>query len=216
MSGRWVFRTILVLIAVFLAPHLALACNFDDICDEGENLAFCEDCTGAACGDGTCDAGLGENVTDSGGYCPEDCGKADDEPCESPGECAGGFCNCDFCASSRATDFCCSNSDCGSVSCGDWTLFCEGGDSRQQRTCSDFICMNQQCQDWEYEEDVLVQTCFQGCDETSGQCNTCTPNAVHRQFKPPFSRIGQVFEAGLVRTGAVPLRFAGRISSSWH
>ena len=108
-------------------------CDFDGVCDLGEDCSGCTDCpggttSGAVCGNGICEAGDGENCTNcssdcngqqggkpAGRFCCGDGGGTNPLPCSDSACSSGGF---------QCTD---TPSMPGSFCCGD--LVCDAGES---------------------------------------------------------------------------------------
>ncbi|MBT8422409.1 MAG: multicopper oxidase family protein, partial [Gammaproteobacteria bacterium] len=107
-------------------------CDGDGVCEAGEDGFGCSDCaqvSGAACGNGLCEIGDGEDCT----TCPADC----------DGEQSGG-----------GADFCCGNGGDNPIGCGTddqdnrcidtaADLFCRVA-ARVQATCGDRLCEGQE------------------------------------------------------------------------
>lgn len=151
-------------------------CDFDEVCEPGEDCTGCPgDCPaspGAVCGDGVCNAGDGEDCVS----CPSDCnglqgGKRTDRyccgdgdganpvPCGDPRCSTGGW----MCLNEPAPAACCGDSICeGSELAGDCEVDCG-----PQPFCGDGLCNGTE----------LPCSCAQDCgqppaNETPG--STCT------------------------------------------
>lgn len=150
--------------------------EWDDVCVQQAELVCGVDCSGATCGDGTCDGEAGEDCT----TCPDDCGPCDacaHDLCE-PGdaldpacdECVETVCNVDpFCCETAWDGVCVGEAetlcglDCGlGPECGNGT--CEAGE--------DCVFCSEDC--------GACPACPHGVCEAGGAlpfgCDPCTPN----------------------------------------
>ena len=139
-------------------------CDLDSVCEAGEDGFGCADCaqlSGAACGNGLCEIGDGEDCT----TCPSDCN----------GEQQGG------------NQFCCGNGGTNPIACGtddsdprcidtSADLFCRVA-VRVEATCGDLLCEGQESAD-NCPQDCSLPFCepTETIDELScadGQDNDC-------------------------------------------
>jgi hypothetical protein len=77
----------LLLALVALQSQGVTACDGDGICEPGESLDFCGDCSTAYCGDSSCDPGKGEDICGAETHCAADCGLCPGSSCSSTSQC---------------------------------------------------------------------------------------------------------------------------------
>jgi hypothetical protein len=158
-------------------------CDFDGICEAGEDCSGCSDCpggtsTGTVCGNGICEGGDGEDCF----TCPSDCaGKTNGKP--SNRFCCGGSDACDRAectsqnrscttASSPPVAFCCGDAICtegieDACGCPECTkpgaeLFCDDG---VDNDCNGFT----DCEDSGCDQDPFCAT-GGGCSAIGDSC----------------------------------------------
>jgi spore coat protein A len=166
-------------------------CNFDGICDPGEDCVSCADCgsvSGALCGNGLCEAGDGENCV----TCPDDCaGKQkgsqsrqfccgfDDGQVNIPIGCGIGV-DDDRCISSAA-DLYCRDAPRVAACCGD--ALCEGQETEAScaldcapggSSCTPSEAVEVSCFDGQDNDCDVVADCGDtDCDGAIGSTTSC-------------------------------------------
>lgn len=184
-------------------------CDNDGICEMGEDCTCPNDCISgaiAACGNGVCEAGDGENCLS----CPEDCnGKQNGNPArryccgdgggENPTDCGDPRCVSEGleCSDEPTDPYCCGDGfcegaedsatceiDCGPPSaCGDGTCDLDESQCSCSSDCGSALGSETNCADGVDEDcDGLIDCVDPDC-EFDAACDACTPT--HSKEKGP-------------------------------
>ena len=176
------------------AACVVLSCNFDGVCDVGENCDICpNDClvgSGASCGNGVCETGNGEDCVS----CPADCaGKQDGKPSRrfccgdgdggNPVDCTDNRCRADgfVCTDRYVADSCCGDAVCDGAETGcNCPVDCGSPPLREvlNSTCGDGVDNDcdglSDCNDPDCADDMSCPACDNdGFCEPREDCKTC-------------------------------------------